>query len=119
MKKQIHEQFQMKDLGNVKFFLSMLVKRDRETRTMFLSQQTYLTKILHRFSMDHCKGYSTPHDPKTKLHLGTEVEESTEIQTYQKAVGSLTYAAIMTRPDIAYTAGLLGHFAANQLTLHW
>jgi len=119
MKKQIRERFQIKDLGNVKFFLSMLVERDRETRTMFLSQQTYLTQILDRFSLDHCKGCSTPLDPKTKLHLRTEVEESTEIQTYQEAVGCLRYAAIMTRPDIPYTAGLMGRFSDNPSTLQW
>jgi len=79
MKKQIWERFQIKDLGNHKFFLSMLVKQDRETQTMFLSQQTYLTKVLYRFSMVHCKGRSTPLDLKTKLHLRTEVEDSTEI----------------------------------------
>ena len=87
MKKQIRERFQIKDLGNFKFFLSLLVEHDREIRTMFLSQQTYLTKILQRCSMDHCKGCSTPLDRKTKLHLRTEVEESTEIQTYQQAGG--------------------------------
>ena len=97
----------------------MLVERDRETRTMFLSQQTYLTQILDRFSLDHCKGCSTPLDPKTKLHLRTEVEESTEIQTYQEAVGCLRYAAIMTRPDIPYTAGLMGRFSDNPSTLQW
>jgi len=100
MKRQIHERFQIKDLGNIKFFLSMLVERDREILTMFLSQQTYMTKIQHRFSMDHCKGCSTPLDLKTKLHLRREVEERTEIQTYQEPVGSLTYVAIITRPDI-------------------
>jgi len=119
LKKQKLKRFQIKDLGNVKFFLSNLVECDRETRTIFLSKQTYMTQILHRFSMDHSKGCSTLLDPKTKLHLRTEVEESTEIQTYQEAVGSLTYAAIMTRPDIAYTAPLVGHFAANLSTLPW
>jgi len=45
MKKQIREQFEIKDLGNIKFFLSMIVECDRETWTMFLSQQTYQKKI--------------------------------------------------------------------------
>ena len=81
---------------NVKFFLSMLVERDREKRTLYLSQQTYLTKILRRFSMENCKGCPTPLDPKTKLHRRTEAEESTNMRAYQEAVGSLTYAAITT-----------------------
>ena len=96
MKKRIRERFQIKDLGNVKFFLSMLVERDRERRMLYLSQQTYLTKFLHRFTMANCKECSTPLDPKTKLHLKTEAEESTDLRTDQEAVRSLTYAAITT-----------------------
>jgi len=38
---------------------------------------------------------------------------------YQEAVGSLTYAAITTRPDIPYVTGLVGRFAADPSTLHW
>jgi len=32
---------------------------------------------------------------------------------------SLTYAAITTRPDIAYATGLVGRFAADPSMLHW
>jgi len=97
----------------------MLMECDRETRITFLSQQAYLPKSLHTFSMDHGKGCSMILDSKSKLHLMTEVEESTKIHTYQEAVGSLTYTAITTRSDIVYAVGLVRGFAANQLTLHW
>jgi len=69
--------------------------------------------------MDHGKGYSTSLDPISKLHFRTEVEESTEIQTYQGAVGSLTYAARTTKQDIPYAAGHVGRFAANLSTIYW
>ena len=69
--------------------------------------------------MEHCKGCSTPLDPKIKLHQRTEAEASTELHTYQEAVGSLTYAAITTRPDTVFVAGLVGRFSANPSTLHW
>jgi len=38
---------------------------------------------------------------------------------YQGAVGSLTYAAITTRPDITYVTGLVGRFAADPSMVHW
>ena len=41
------------------------------------------------------------------------------MRAYQEAVGSLIYAAITTRPDLTYAAGLVGRFAANLSTLHW
>ena len=37
MKKKICLRSQIKDLGNIKFFLSMLVEHDRKSKTLFLS----------------------------------------------------------------------------------
>ena len=64
----IQYHFTIKDLGNVKFFLSMLVERDRGRRIIYLSQRVYLHKVLKRFRMDECKGCATPMDVKAKLH---------------------------------------------------
>jgi len=119
MRTAICKRFTIKDLGNVKFFLSMLVERDRGRRVIHLSQRVYLEKILRRFRMDVCKGCATPMDVKTKLHTRREGEEAAEKVLYQEAVGSLTYAAITTRPDIAYATGLVGRFGADPSMLHW
>jgi hypothetical protein len=37
----------------------------------------------------------------------------------QKAVGSILYAALGTRPDITYAITVLGRYAAQPSTLHW
>jgi len=38
---------------------------------------------------------------------------------YQKAVGSIPYAALGTRPNIMYAISVLGGYAAQPSTLHW
>ena len=38
---------------------------------------------------------------------------------YINAVGSLMYLATMTRPDIAYTVGVLARFNSNPGQAHW
>ena len=119
MRTAICKRFTVKDLGNVKFFLSMLVERDRGRRVIHLSQRVYLEEILKRFRMDECKGCTTPMDVKTKLHSKREGEEVAEKVLYQEAVGSLTYAAITTCPDIAYATGLVGRFSGDPSMLHW
>ena len=119
MKTAIKRRFTIKDLGNVKFFLSMLVERDRNKGTIYLSQQVYLEKVLKRFQMLDCKGCSTPIDVKAKLHMKREDEGETDKVLYQEAVGSLTYAAITTRPDIAYATGIVGRFSSDPSDLHW
>jgi len=69
--------------------------------------------------MNECKGCATPIDVKTKLHSRRAGEEEVEKVLYQEAVGSLPYAAITTRPDIACATGLVGHFSADPSMLHW
>jgi len=119
MKSAISKRFKIKDLGNFKFFLSMLVERDRHKRRIYLSQGAYIKKVLTRFKMENSKGCPTPMDPKSKLRNRVPEEEATEKHQYQEAVGCLTYAAIATRPDIAYASALVGRFPADPSTAHW
>lgn len=38
---------------------------------------------------------------------------------YASAVGSLMYAQVCTRPDIAFTVGILGRYQSNPGLDHW
>lgn len=38
---------------------------------------------------------------------------------YASLVGSLIFAMVCTRPDIAYSVGVLSRFMANQGKAHW
>jgi len=38
---------------------------------------------------------------------------------YASVVGSLMYAQVCTRPDIAYVVGVLGRYLSNQGIDHW
>jgi len=101
MKSAISKRFKIKDLGNVKFFLSMLVERDQHKRRSSLSQGAYIKNVLTRFKMHNCKGCLTPIDPKSKLRNRLAEEEATEKYQYQEAISCLTYTSITTRSDIA------------------
>ena len=52
--------------------------------------------------------------PKTPA----EVEHMKQVP-YRQLVGALMYLAVVTRPDIAYAVGLLGHFSSNPGPSHW
>ncbi|KAK9080260.1 hypothetical protein SSX86_001936 [Deinandra increscens subsp. villosa] len=50
----------------------------------------------------------------------TEVEkEQMRLIPYASIVGSLMYAQVCTRPDIAYIAGMLGRYQSNPGLDHW
>ena len=59
-----------------------------------------------KFSLDQC--------PKNEF-------EKKEMETipYALAVGSLMYAQVCMRPDIAYITGMLGSYSSNPGLKHW
>jgi len=106
VKKQLAGEFSMKDLGM------------RVTRTpdgdISIDQTTYINDILTRFGMEDSKAVSTPLATGTKLTKDDANSARNEIQPlYQSIVGSLMYAMLCTRPDIAYTVQQLSQFASD------
>jgi hypothetical protein len=96
----------------------MRITRDRRARTIQLDQELYVTKALEKFGLDRCKTERTPavkvdsgvsSSPSGRAEQKSKTDaEATDLKLYQEKVGTLLYAAISTRPDIA--------FAVNQLT---
>ena len=68
IKAELRNEFEMKDLGELKYFLGMQVTRDRVQRRLHLSQEGYTREILNRFGMQDSKPVSTPIATGTALH---------------------------------------------------
>ena len=58
-------EFEMKDLGLLKFFLGLEVKQG--VTGMFISQETYAKEILKKYKMKNCNPVSIPMKPGAKL----------------------------------------------------
>ncbi|KAE8730652.1 putative galacturonosyltransferase 6 [Hibiscus syriacus] len=124
LKAQLAREFEMKDLGSANKILGMQIHRDRSNRKIWLSQKNYLKKILSRFSMQDCKPISTPLPINFKLSSSmspSSEEERMEMSRvpYASAVGSLMFAMICTRPDIAQAVGVVSRYMANPGKEHW
>ena len=101
----------MKGLGVAKQILGMRIIRDRANGTLKLSQTEYVKKILSRFSMDEAKLVSTPLGSHFRLTKDqspkTEQKQAYMSKVpYASAIGSLMYAMVCTRPDIAHAVGV-------------
>ena len=59
-KQLLSNEFQMVDQGELQYILGMSIKRDREKKTLFISQEKYLENVLNRFGMQASKPVSTP-----------------------------------------------------------
>ncbi len=91
----------MKNLSDLHFFLSMEVERDRAQRLLYTNQIGYLKEILKCFRMEDCKAIGVPLGPKMKLKKNVNKDDEMVKVPYQQAVGSLMYAMLCTRPDLA------------------
>ncbi|XP_059597761.1 secreted RxLR effector protein 161-like [Vitis vinifera] len=114
----------MKDLGDASFVLGIQIQRDRSRGILGLSQRTYIDKVLQRYGMQNSKPGDTPVAKGDKFSLNQCPKNSLESQEMQKipyasAVGSLMYAQVCTRPDIAYIVGMLGRYLSNPGIDHW
>ncbi|KAE8697637.1 putative tRNA ligase [Hibiscus syriacus] len=124
LKAQLAREFEMKDLGSANKILGMQIHRDRSNRKIWLSQKNYLKKILSRFNMQDCKPISTPLPINFKLSSSmSPSSEEERMEMYRvpsaSAVGSLMFAMICTRPDIAQAVGVVSRYMANPGKEHW
>ncbi len=96
IKEELRQKFQMKDLGELHFFLGMEVERNCDERILHINQIKYLKEILKRFQMEECKPIGVPFDPKVKLQRNANGNDESKGFPYQQAVGSLMYAMLCT-----------------------
>jgi Reverse transcriptase (RNA-dependent DNA polymerase) len=59
-KQQIMNLFSMKDLGPIRFYLNIKVDRNRDTRTIQLTQTAAIDRILDEAKLINCSPYQTP-----------------------------------------------------------
>ena len=110
--------FSMKDLGEATYILRIRVYRDRSKRIIGLSQSLYLEKVLKRFNMLDSKRGLLPF--RHGIHLSKMMSPKTSKEMaemakvpYASAIGSLMYAMLCTRPDIAYAVSVTSRFQSN------
>ncbi|CAM8949458.1 unnamed protein product [Rhodiola kirilowii] len=106
IKAYIHHEFQIKDLGVLKYFLGLEVARSVDG--IFLNQRKYALELLESANLTDCKPVKTPMELKHKLSL-SQAPLLDDPLPYRILVGKLIYLTI-TRPDLAYTVHILSQF---------
>ncbi|CAI7812144.1 unnamed protein product [Closterium sp. NIES-53] len=105
---KLQDKFKCKALGDVSFYLGLHIERDVEKRCMRVHQRKYLEALAATFGQS--EGHvATPFPSGFKCVKGPEEESvgEEERHRFHSLVGSLVYAALNTRPDIAFATGQL------------
>ena len=118
LKNELSKSFEMKDLGLASQILSIKISRDRTNGKSWLSQESYIEKVLDKFNMGKAKPVSSPLGSHLKLsskQSPSREKEKEEMQkvSYVSAMGSLMYVIVCTRPDIAHVVGVVNGFLSN------
>ena len=70
LKQLLFKEFEIKDLGKLRYFLEMEVARS--SQGISISQQKYVLGLLEEKGIIGCRPVETPMDPHTKLEAQTE-----------------------------------------------
>jgi hypothetical protein len=111
----LQREFNMKDLGNLLYFLGVHVLRD--SHGLHPNQAKYILDLLDRTDMLGAKPYAAPCISGKKLTRfdGDPLSGPT---SYRQVIGALQYCAL-TRPDIPYSVNQLCQFLQYPTTSHF
>jgi hypothetical protein len=112
---KLKQQYNLDGGNELQWFLGIRIIRDRERKLIWLCQSAYIDKIatLAKSSQPD----STPMAREELLPYAGRASYS-EINLYQRKIGSLLYAAVTTRPDIAFATSRLSRFLTNPSPQH-
>jgi hypothetical protein len=123
-KVEMDKKYKLTDLGPANWLLGIKISRDMVNKTISLSQHAYIEGIISRYNFDDLKPSSIPMDPAiplSKSQSPSRLEDIAKMRNipYREAVGSLMYAAMGTRPDIAFATSTVAQFSDNPGWVHW
>ncbi|KAL2137577.1 hypothetical protein VTI28DRAFT_8991 [Corynascus sepedonium] len=112
---QLRRRYDLTGGNNLQWFLGIEVLRDRKKRLIWLSQSSYIKKIA---ALAQLKPAAQSPMAKEELLPFDGVATTRDITTYLRKVGSLLYAAVITRPDVAFATSRLARYTTNPGPLH-
>jgi len=124
LKAKLEKEYEMSDLGELHYCLGVEFARDCANKTITMSQRKYIEGVLKRFNMEDCKPIGTPLESNLKLMKLTD-EEFAQVEgqmqgvPYKAAVGSLMYAMVGTRVDLAYAVSVVSQHMSKAGPIHW
>lgn len=114
LKNVLSQQFHIKDLGPVSYFLGLEI--DRSSASFFVSQRKYTLDLLKEFGMMKATPLKLLMDANAQL-TPDKGKLLTDPQPYQKLLGKLIYLTI-TRPDLAFPVHTLAQYMQRPTNVH-
>ncbi|KAF5561739.1 integrase catalytic core [Fusarium phyllophilum] len=117
-KAAIHSKYEIKDLGEAISFLNIRILRDVNAKKLWICQDGYINKLGVKFGIDQSMRTATPLTSSYRPQSFEGQATIQQITEMQEKVGSILYAAVVSRPDISYAASQLSQHAMNPSPEH-
>ena len=117
IKQLLQKKYKMCDLGAAKRFLGIEIEKTKDGG-FTICQRGYINTIIRRFRLMDAKPAKSPLDPQTDLANTVCEDKPANRKEYLSMVGSLMYAALGSRPDIAYSVTALSRYNIQPLEMH-
>ena len=118
-RQELRQHFQITEGGPLEWYLG--ISFDQSKGYITIDQVQFLTSKLQEFHNFIGKGGASTPLPNNYLELLNEAELDTNTITnfpYRQMVGSLMYAMIATRPDLATAVGIVSRFLDKPKRIH-
>ena len=118
LKATLKEEFEMKDVGDLSYFLGIQVNRDKSQKLIHIHQTGYMNMILDRYGMQNSKPAKTPLSAGTKLVKASVKDALMDQMEYQSIVSSQMYGMQVTQPDLAQSIQQISQFTQKPTVTH-
>ena len=105
-------------MGKLHYCLDIMVEQNEAQHHLKLHQEQYIFNMLVKYKITEVKTVATPSDLSVKLQKDDGCSKDVDPVNYQSLVGSLLYAAIATRPDIAQSVGVVSKYCSKPTETH-
>ncbi|RVW71923.1 Retrovirus-related Pol polyprotein from transposon TNT 1-94 [Vitis vinifera] len=115
LKDFLSEQFEMKDLGHLSYFLGLEITHS--TNGLYITQAKYASDLLSQAGLTDSKTVDTPVELNAHL-TPSRGKPLSNPSLYRRLVGSLVYLTI-TRPDISYVVHQVSQYLSAPRSTHY
>ncbi|CAI5946427.1 unnamed protein product [Closterium sp. NIES-65] len=112
VKSELQKRHTCTDLGELRSYLGLRITRDRERRTITLTQSHMVHQILQRFGFTYSSPQPTPLPTGHSLSALPSDESVEPSGPYPELVRCLMYLMTCTRPDLSYPLSILARYVA-------
>lgn len=117
IKKALQEEYNVKELGEVKTIISWQITRSPST--LKIDQSAFIRDLVEEEGMRDCNPVNTPMKTGNFIEMqGEDDYEEVDLKVYQRLIGKLMYLSCGTRPDISFVVGQLSKRNADPRVGH-